>query len=472
MPQFLGKEFNEKAFAYSVERVSTHSHMAQMAVSRAVKRDATLMNVFKNQGGTAYARIAQFGQLGDEEALNYDGETNITTKNAKSLSKGVPVIGRSQGWLEADFTSDLIPGVDVIGNVTSQIADYFDIVKEKDILSVLAGIFSMNEGTKNLEFVDSHTYDISDAGSTDADKKVGATTLNSAANKACGAGRDKIAMAFLHSNVATNLQNLNLIEYLKFTDEQGISRDTRLYSWNGRLVIESDSLPAEKVVTTEAVKGVYTITIGTAATAGDKITIDGEVYECAESTSSANKQFAVGSSATTQATALKGMLSTQYANTFTVTSSSGVITLTQKVAGTGAVPVVSVTQADSTGAMVATAATTTAGVAEVSHMEYTSYLLGEGAFSLEELPVEHAYEVQRDAFEQGGVTKLAAKVRYALSPYGISYEKNSQSTWSPTPSELANGGNWALASSGESDESDRTYINHKSIPICRIISRG
>ena len=59
-----------------------------------------------------------------------------------------------------------------------------------------------------------------------------------------------------------------------------------------------------------------------------------------------------------------------------------------------------------------------------------------------------------------------------FAPKGISYEKASQSSLSPTDAELANGANWALVHSGEATESQRSYIDHKAIPIARIKSRG
>ena len=43
---------------------------------------------------------------------------------------------------------------------------------------------------------------------------------------------------------------------------------------------------------------------------------------------------------------------------------------------------------------------------------------------------------------------------------------------SPTDAELSDGANWALVHSGEATESQRSYINHKVIPIARIKSRG
>lgn len=113
---------------------------------------------------------------------------------------------------------------------------------------------------------------------------------------------------------------------------------------------------------TGGTKGVYTITISTKGISGDKITVDGVDYTLDTGTSVANHTLAVGTTATTQAGELKTVLEDQYGDTFTITQTAGVVTLTQAIAGEGAVPVVSVTQTTS-GTLAAAAATTTAGVA-------------------------------------------------------------------------------------------------------------
>lgn len=82
------------------------------------------------------------------------------------------------------------------------------------------------------------------------------------------------------------------------------------------------------------------------------------------------------------------------------------------------------------------------------------------------------YEMARDPKTDGGVDTLYTRQRKVFSPFGISYEKTSQTTLSPTDAELANGANWCLVHSGESGEGDRSYIAHKAIPIARILSRG
>ncbi|SES68740.1 hypothetical protein [[Clostridium] polysaccharolyticum] len=107
--------------------------------------------------------------------------------------------------------------------------------------------------------------------------------------------------------------------------------------------------------------GVYTITISTKGAIGDKITVDEVEYTIADDTSAASRTIAVGSTNSTQASALKTLLEEQYSGVFTVTVTSNVITLTQVVAGDGAQPTISVVQTTD-GTLVAAAATTTAGV--------------------------------------------------------------------------------------------------------------
>lgn len=100
------------------------------------------------------------------------------------------------------------------------------------------------------------------------------------------------------------------------------------------------------------------------------------------------------------------------------------------------------------------------------------YVLGEGAISFEDIGAKVPYEMARDPKTDGGVDTLYTRQRKVFSPFGISYEKTSQTTLSPTDAELANGANWCLVHSGESDDGDRSYIAHKAIPIARILSRG
>ena len=49
----------------------------------------------------------------------------------------------------------------------------------------------------------------------------------------------------MHSVVATNLENLQLLTYMMYNDANGIQRQLNIGTWNGRVVIVDDELPVE-----------------------------------------------------------------------------------------------------------------------------------------------------------------------------------------------------------------------------------
>lgn len=350
--KFDAKSFNAEAFKYMVGRVPD-LRKNELRKSKAITGDSDIRSVFSSQDGTGYARIAMRGLI-DGEAVNYDGQTDITATNTKTFERGVVVIGRAKAWTERDFSYDITGGVDFMQNIAQQVSEYWTEQDQNTILAILEGIFAMTtatSGAKSQEFVDKHTYDV-----TEADEGVmTSTTLNSAMQQACGANKKAFSMVFMHSAVATNLENLNLIKHLTYTDKDGLTRDLDMYTWNGRLVIVDDALPA-----------------------------------------------------------------------------------------------------------VDNAGSTT----------YTTYVLGDGAISFEDIGAKVPYEMSRDPKTNGGEDTLYSRQRKVFAPKGISYEKKSQTSLSPTTAELKKGDNWVLVHSGEATDSERSYINHKAIPIARIISKG
>ena len=236
--KFDSKSFNPQAFKYMVGRVP-NLHMNEIKKSRALAGNPDIKATLGgSQGGTGYARIAMRGLL-DGDAVNYDGQTDITATSTKTFEQGVVAVGRAKARTEKDFSYDITGGVDFMQNIADQVGEYWDEIDQSTIIAILQGIFSMT-GTKNLAFVNNHTYDITEQ----VDGKVSATTLNSAVNKACGANKKKFTLVFMHSDVSTNLENLNLVAHLKYTDAQGIQRELDLYTWNGKLVVVDDDMPA------------------------------------------------------------------------------------------------------------------------------------------------------------------------------------------------------------------------------------
>lgn len=261
MAKFDAKSFNEKAFGKYMSAIP-NVKLNKLRESRAIVSDKRLCETFvtNTQTGTVYAVLPFFGLIGGE-AQNYDGETNLTADRTDTFEQGVFVYGRMKGWTEADFSYDVTGGVDFMANVRNQINRYWNDADQDTLLAILEGIFAMSQTgtgaikTANAEFVDKHTYDISD-GVTKEDQCIGATSLNVAIQKACGDNKQKFSLVICHSTVSTNLENLKLLAYLKYTDAEGIERDLGMGTWNGRLVIIDDSMPVEVVPAVPASEGV------------------------------------------------------------------------------------------------------------------------------------------------------------------------------------------------------------------------
>ena len=156
------------------------------------------------------------------------------------------VVGRAKAWVEKDFSHDITGGIDFMDNVAQQVVEYWQDIDQDTLLAILKGVFSMTS-TKGAAFVAKHSYTV--------DGPMGATTLNSATAKACGDRKKRFSMIFMHSAVATNLENLNLLTALKYTDKEGVTRDLTLYTWNGKLVITDDGMPVEEVPESASGKG-------------------------------------------------------------------------------------------------------------------------------------------------------------------------------------------------------------------------
>ena len=235
--KFDMKSFNPDAFGYIVDRIP-NLRASELQKSAAVGPDGELRGAFTHDG-TVYATLTQKGLL-EGDAVNYDGETDIEATSTKTYEQGVFVVGRAQAWTEKDFSDD-VSGQDFMQNVAQQVAEHQAYLREKELLSILKGVFAM-KGEKNGEFVAAHTHDVTGEG----DGLVAAESLNTALQKASGQNKRLFSLVFMHSMVATHLENLKLLNYLVYTDGEGISRQLDVGTWNGRTVIVTDELPVER----------------------------------------------------------------------------------------------------------------------------------------------------------------------------------------------------------------------------------
>ena len=255
MAKFDSKSFNPQAFGKYVERVP-NPKKKELAKSGAIGSNEQAREALSSQTGSLYCRVPYYGTISGKTSQNNTGATDIVSSNTTTFEQGFIVASRMDGWTERSFSKNITAGVDFMNNVAEQIADYKLDVKQDIILAILKGIYSMSTSGSTVAakaaktFIDKHTYDITANEGEDA--YVGAQTLNSAMQKACGDNKDIFKLVIMDSTIATNLENLQLLKYFTYTDKDGLTRELALGSWNGRAVLVDDGMPTEDIPAVKA----------------------------------------------------------------------------------------------------------------------------------------------------------------------------------------------------------------------------
>ena len=241
MPLFDSKLFNGEVFQKYVDRVP-NMHLNSLIQSGAISPRQDLAGAMTDQVGGNYLTTPLKG-LVDGVPLNYDGVTDITSTSTQTYSHSRVVVGRAKAWTEKDFSYDITGGVDFMQNVAEQVSEYWDARNQEILISILKGIFAMTDDA-GAEFAEEHTHDVT--GVTNSEGVLGymdATTLNTGMQKAMGDHKQKFSLTLMHSAVATHLENMKVLTYLKFNDANGIERDLSIGTLNGRMVIVDDDMP-------------------------------------------------------------------------------------------------------------------------------------------------------------------------------------------------------------------------------------
>jgi len=246
MEKFRDKIFNEEVFeTYRRTLPSTKENsLIKNALFNVVNKYKAKMS--EQSGGYAVVEPIK-GRLGGNP-VNYDGNTDIPKGSERDTFYQRKICyGRAKAWGEYDFASD-ITGANFKAEA-NEVNEYWDEERQSTVLAILEGIFGMTGGV-NGQFVTKHTYDIT----ATANPELGADTLNKASQKALGDKKAKLDVIFMHSAVSTNLEGLNLINFLKYTDADGIERDLTIGTFNGKLVVVDDEMP----VTSDSTGDIYT----------------------------------------------------------------------------------------------------------------------------------------------------------------------------------------------------------------------
>lgn len=340
------------------------------------------------------------------DPVNYNGSTNITTTSTKTFEQGVVVFGRAKAWKERDFSYDITGGTDFMSNVAKQVSAYWEKVDQDVLLSILKGIFNMTGG-ENLKFVNGHTKDVTAETGDDSQGNPKNKVGSTTLNTAIQAAcGDNKAIFSLVIMHSTVATNLENMKLLKYMTYTDAEGIQR------DLAIGSwngRTVLIDDSMPTEEIAATYAVSTDTAV--------------------NATKTY------------------------YTRSGSAGSYVYA---------PVASPTGNPSTSNYYEMTA--------ASYTKYTSYVLGDGAFSYEDIGAKVPYEMNRDALTNGGEDILVSRQRKCLAPRGITFTVPAGMGTSPANSHFETGANWTIVNDGAAQNAE--YFDHKDIPIARIISRG
>lgn len=233
----FGIPFDEELFM-DMWAEAPDPYLTAMLESGAMVQDSTIAGMIQDQGNIY--TIPFYNTL-DGEDLNYDGQTDITAEEVAGGYQTGVVYGRAKGFFARNFTAEL-SGADPMGHIVATIAKYWQKRRQMRMIGITDAVFGITGASGNAKkWQDNHVLDLSSTTATA--RKINETDLNNLATQACGDHKGAFGLAIMHSNVANTLENLQLLEYRKYTDSMGIQRKMDIADINGFTVLIDDGVP-------------------------------------------------------------------------------------------------------------------------------------------------------------------------------------------------------------------------------------
>ncbi|MBE7009890.1 MAG: coat protein [Ruminococcaceae bacterium] len=272
MSTYLNFPFDQEIFLHSWEAAPDPTKTA-MIDSGALVEDAMIEARIQNDG--CLYTIPFYSAL-DGEPDNYDGATDIMAQEPVGGSQTGVVYGRGKGFTARNFAAELSGG-DPLGHIATTIGKYWAKQRQKNLLAILEAIFGITGSGNAKKWQENHVVDLTKEAS--AAYTIGATDLNDLATKALGDNKNLFSLAIMHSDVAKTLENLQLLEFWKYTDANGIQRPASIASVSGFTVVIDDGVPVDR--TSESGTPAYTTYLlgeGAIRTAKARVDVPAEVH--------------------------------------------------------------------------------------------------------------------------------------------------------------------------------------------------
>ncbi len=165
---------------------------------------------------------------GDPEAIQSDFA--LTPDKITSGKDVARVFEFGKAWSSEDLAAELA-GSDPMQAIGNRVASYWTRQQQRILLKMLDGVFADNETNDNKDLI----YDVSKEDGT-GETASGEVFLEAA--QLLGDAKGKFTAIAMHSRVHTNLQKLQLIDYMPESEI-----DIGFGTYMGKTIIVDDSLP-------------------------------------------------------------------------------------------------------------------------------------------------------------------------------------------------------------------------------------
>lgn len=241
--------------------------------SGAVVEDGEIAKLIAD-GGNYFAMPFYKGIEGNE--VNYDGLTDITADaNDSGIYHGV-VYGRAKGWKAVDFVKDF-SSADPMRAILNQIQKWKSKKMQARLIGILNAVLGVT-GTGGFASWENHKKDICSSTTTITDaNKISLTTLRKLAREANGDQANGYALAIMHSEVASRLEELQLVTFYTY-NKDGIEYDVNVGKNGNLMILVTDEVPAVVNETSQATEyTTYVLGRGAIGSANAPVDIPSEI---------------------------------------------------------------------------------------------------------------------------------------------------------------------------------------------------
>lgn len=174
---------------------------------------------------------------GDPEAIQSD--STLTPDKIDTGKDVARILMFGKAWSSEDLAAELA-GADPMKAIASKVANYWTIQEQKIALAALDGVFADNDANDDGDLINDIANE--DVDTDEAEELDGDAILDS--KQLLGDAKDKLTALAVHSQVHTNLQKKQLIQYDPEADA-----DIGFGTYLGHSLVVDDEVPTEEADT-------------------------------------------------------------------------------------------------------------------------------------------------------------------------------------------------------------------------------